>query len=297
MHTFNFWFLVAPFGAIVAAFLGYYLHDKCYVKIMTQAFSVIMAAVIFVMFFWESYDGAVQFCMTNDGDPAMADFCAIGAFILTAIFYYGALLWCAEHGEYLNYPPDERKPLREARRKNPDIKWVITAKQLQRALQSMPSAKEDDIEWLDLDAQPTHVTSSSMNKAATITPIEHSAKLAPDRQRARIAKQAYEDSLARAQALLDGFRSHAQTPAKIIDLSQRLTKGLSVEEQINRLEDPRDREIAWRQISENQFLRRLLDYPDDNRVRLTMVGEGENRRVRLSCGRTIRRQQQKVVGH
>lgn len=295
MHTFNFWFLVAPIGAIVAAFLGYYLHDKCYVKIMTQAFSVVMATVVFIMFFWESYDGAVQFFMSDD-ESAIADLLAISAFIFTAMFYYRALLRCAEYGEYLNYPPDERKPLREARRKNPDIKWVITAKQLQKALQSMPSAKEDDIEWLDLDAQPTHVTSLSMNTAATITPIEHSTKLALDRQRVRIAKRAYEDSLARAEALLDGFRSHAQTTAKIIDLNQRLARGLSVEEQINRLEDPRDREIAWRQISENQFLRRLLDYPDDNRVRLTMVGEGENRRVRLSCGRTIRRQQ-KVVGH
>lgn len=133
MSTFNFWFIVAPLGALVATWLGYRLHGNRHAKFIRRAFATATAAGILTLFFVESFDGAVQFCIDH-GEPATADFVAIFALVGVAVIYGLTLAYLGEMGEYLHYAPDERKALRKARKSNPAVEYVITSQDLQRIL-------------------------------------------------------------------------------------------------------------------------------------------------------------------
>lgn len=139
--SFNYWFVVAPIGALVAVWLGYRLQNHRYAKFIQQSFAVVAAVVILILFFVESYAGAVQFCLDRN-ESAMADFVAIFALVATAVAYGALCAYLGEFGEYLNYSRDERKALRKARRKNPAIEYVITSRDLRQILEFVRCADQ-----------------------------------------------------------------------------------------------------------------------------------------------------------
>lgn len=163
--NFNFWFIFAPLGAVVAVYIGYLVQGKCYASFLRKYLAVPMGIIFGLLLGLESHRGGTQLMLNTiaKDDFEAAVFFMIVGFAFVA-WRYGKLiqklvLW----GEELNYPAAVRKVRRE--KQDYTITRVIPARAIGQALRQVAVQEYEDIleqmmdladglEWIDLDEAP-----------------------------------------------------------------------------------------------------------------------------------------------
>lgn len=165
MQSFNFWFVFAPLGAVVAVYFGYLVHGKCYADFLRKYLAVPMGTIFGLLLVLESHRGGTQLMLNTiaKDDFEVAVGFMIAGFAVVA-WRYGKLiqklvLW----GEELNYPASVRKARRE--RQDYTITKVVSTQAIKQALRQADTQEYEDtlnrmadlaagIEWIDLDNEP-----------------------------------------------------------------------------------------------------------------------------------------------